>query len=264
MFARPGLFARLRCASPARKTEIVTGLIILLYVAATVVTVYARTSETWDVVLTTGSEFEPDLTRRGLHPGWQLTQYSATLASCFLLSILAALAYRAFRPGSPALALTGACMFLGAGFFAGLSALIGLTLSQGYYEVSRAEAGIITSREGFALMEAFLEPVRALANRVSFTFAALGTLALGLLVAWRGVLPGWLGWFGILAAMLMLFIWMYESPGWLGFDLHFVLHRLGGGAYLAWLALTACWLTARGSSFTNRENSVVTKETADV
>lgn len=246
--------SRLPAISSARAEEIAAGLLVLFYAISVIVSVFARMSVTWDVVVTMPVEFESSLTRRGTDDVWQHITYAATLASAFILAIAAAPAYRVFRPGGQSLALTGAFMFLGAAIFAGLSALVGLVLAQGFYGPLGPEA-ILTSREGFELKEALLEPLRSLAGNTSFTFAALGALCFGSLIALSGAVPRWLGWLGVASGFLMFFIWLEDGA---------LLHRLGGGAYLVWLILLAAALVFRGIRNSTNQAADMAKETSDV
>ncbi|MYC31210.1 MAG: hypothetical protein F4X65_14160 [Chloroflexi bacterium] len=246
----PGLAA----ISSTRGEELATGLLLLLYTISVIVSIFARLSVTGDVVITMPVEVETNLTRRGTEPVWQYTSYAATLAGAFILAIAAALASRAFWSGSPSLALAGAFMFLGASFFGGLSALVGLVLSQGFYG-PLGPGAILTSQEGFALLEAFLEPVRSLAGNTAFTFAALGTICFGSLIALRGAVPRWLGWFGVASGFLMFFIWLEDGA---------FLHRLGGGAYLVWLLLLGVMLISRGTRYSKNQAADLAKERSNV
>lgn len=246
--------SELAAISSARLEEVAAGVFLLFYAIAVMVSIYARMSVTWDVVTTVPVELESSLTRRGTDEVWQQITYAATLVGAFLLAIAAALACRVFASSSPSLALTGAFMFLGASFFAGLSALVGLALSQGFYGPHGPEA-ILTSREGFELKEAFLEPLRSLAGNTSFTFAALGALGFGSLIALHGAVPRLLGWPGIASGFLMFFIWLEDGA---------LLHRLGGGAYLVWLILLAATLIFRGTRNLPYQASDFAKERSDV
>ena len=228
---------RLAAVSSARTEEIAAGLLLFLYAISVIVSIFARMSVTWDVVTTMSVDLESNLTRRGTDETWQHITYAATLASAFLLAIAAAPACRVFKSASSPLALTGAFMFLGAAFFAGLSAILGLALAQGFYGPLGPE-GMLTSQEGFELKEALLEPLRSLAGNTSFTFAALGAIFFGGQIALNGSLPRWLGWLGIAAGLLMFFIWLEDGA---------LMHRLGGGAYLVWLILLAATLVFRGT-----------------
>ena len=52
-----------------------------------------------------------------------------------------------------------------------------------------------------------LVPILVLSEKVGLTFAVLGALAYGGLVAWTGSLPRWLGWLGIASGLLLLLTW---------------------------------------------------------
>ena len=233
-----------------RGTEIAFALLLLLYVLAVALSIAARLSVA-DNVTATGPAAGPDglvaLSGLALNQEWALVQYGATLAGAFLLTALSALAYRLFRVYDPTLALAGAFMFLGAAFFSGLSAIAGLVLAQGYALAVGSEAQL-TSLNTLYLMSNTVEPLRALAGMVSFTFSGLALLILGGLTAWSGALPRWLGGLGILTGALMFFMWYADAA---------VLHRLGGAAYLLWLTLLAGWLLFRGTAITEVEESYV-------
>lgn len=146
---------------------------------------------------------------------------SANLISALLLTALAAVLYQLFRPLSATLALLTALMLLGAAVFAGLGGIAGLTIAQ--------------SAENYPA----IEPWRALAGKVSFTFAGLGLLALAGLIARHGTPCRWLGLWGLPVGILMFFIW-YDNAA--------LLHRLSGGLYLLWLTALAGWLLFRGTA----------------
>ena len=245
---------RLAAISSVRVAEVATGLFLLFYAVSVIVSILARMSVTWDVVVTMTVEVESSLTRRGTEPAWQYISSAATLTSAFLLAITSALTCRVFSSRGQSLALAGAFMFLAASFFAGLSALFGLVLAQGFYG-PLGPGAILSSQEGFDLMEAFFEPVRSLAGNTSFTFAALGALCFGILIALHGVIPRWLGWLGVASGLLMLFIWLEDGA---------LLHRLGGGAYLVWLILLAAMLIFRGARYSTNQVADLAKETSDV
>ena len=146
---------------------------------------------------------------------------SANLVAALLLTALAAVLYQLFRPLAANLALLTGLMLLGAAVFAGLGGIAGLTIAQ--------------SAESYPA----IEPWRALAGKVSFTFAGLGLLALAGLIARRGTPCRWLGIWGLPVGILMFFIW-YDNAA--------LLHRLSGGLYLLWLTALAGWLLFRGTA----------------
>ena len=225
-----------------RNIQRAAAVLLLLYVLATTVAIVARLSAPGGLMLITpisDAAGEPggEWARFGLDRPWYDASHGANLAGSFLLVAAAAISYRVFRDKEPTLALTGASMFLGAAFFTGAAAIFLMALGQGYYAPISSE-DTITARDGLHLLQALLEPLRALSGRVAFTFAALGSLAYGGLIAWNGSLPRWLGWLGLAAGLLMFFIWREEAAA---------LHRLGGGAYLLWLTLLAGWLFFRGT-----------------
>lgn len=251
----PGFFHKLGAIPPTRLEQIVAGLLLLLYALAITITIVAPMSVTWDVVTTAVNEnLEQSSTWRGTDHSGQFISYSVNLTGAFLLPMVAAVLYTILKPGNPSLALAGAFMYLGASFFGGLSALVGLVLSQGFYG-PLGPGAILTSREGFALLEAFLEPVRSLAGNTSFTFAALGTICFECLIALRGPVPRWLGWFGLASGLLMVFIWLEDGA---------LLHRLGGGAHLVWLLLLGVMLISRGTRYSKNQAADLTKERSNV
>ena len=85
-----------------------------------------------------------------------------------------------------------------------------------------------------------VESARQAFGRIGFTLSALGVIALGILIAWSGTLPRWLGWLGIAAGVSMFFIWVEAAT---------TIHRLGGAGYLLWLAIMGGWLVVRGTHF---------------
>ncbi len=175
-----------------------------------------------------------------LSPNWYVyvVSQAASLLAAFILTVLAAVSYRVFRRYEPTLALAGAFMFLGAAGFAALSSITGLALLREYGAHTFGWASLAEA-ENLVGIYTFLEPLRALAGRVGFTFGGLALLAFGGLIAWGGALPRWIGGLGILAGALMFFIWYTNAD---------VLHRSGGGAYLLWLTLLAGILFFRGCS----------------
>lgn len=249
----------------SRGWERAAAILLLLYVLAVAISVTARVSGNPvsgnpyvrvvapEPSVSGAGNSEPDLIPVGvaatpggvvvtleLSPSWYVyaASQATNLLAAFILTALAAVSYRVFRHYEPTLALTGAFMFLGAAGFAALSGITGLALIREYGThtfgwASSAEA------ENLVGIYAFLEPLRALAGRVGFTFGGLALLAFGGLIAWSGALPRWVGWLGLPTGALMFFIWYADAAA---------LHRGGGGAYLLWLTLLAGLLFFRGCS----------------
>ncbi len=224
-----------------RGLEIIAAALLLLYVLAVVVSIFARLSVTEDVTGTTtvtdAYGGRTQVTTWGLNPEGAIAGQAAALVGAFILTAAAAATVRLFAPGDSLLAQAGAFMLLGAAFFTGVSAMIGWILFREYM-VSLDVPGPLTSLEGLNLLRTHFEPLRALLGKVSFTFAGLGIMAYGGLIAGSGVLPRWLGWLGLAAGLSMFFIW-FENTG--------PLHRAGGGAYLLCLTLWAGRLLIKGT-----------------
>lgn len=196
-----------------RAAERAAAGLIILYVVAVIAAVAARVASGAD----------------GANPVAQISanylpyviNQSANLMAALILIALAAVLYQLFRPLAANLALLTGLMLLGAAVFAGLGGIAGLTIAQ--------------STEIYPA----IEPWRALAGKVSFTFAGLGLLALAGLIARRGTPCRWLGLWGLPVGILMFFIW-YDNAA--------LLHRLSGGLYLLWLVALAGWLLFRGTA----------------
>ena len=196
-----------------RAAERAAAGILILYVVAVIAAVAARVASGAD----------------GANPVAQISanylpyviNQSANLMAALILIALAAVLYQLFRPLAANLALLTGLMLLGAAVFAGLGGIAGLTIAQ--------------SAESYPA----IEPWRALAGKVSFTFAGLGLLALAGLIARRRTPCRWLGLWGLPVGILMFFIW-YDNAA--------LLHRLSGGLYLLWLVALAGWLLFRGTA----------------
>jgi hypothetical protein len=167
---------------------------------------------------------------------------AASLASSVLLLVVAAGTYSIFRTCHLFLALATSFLFLAASLSWLMSAASGLTLAslaQEFVYLSSLQA------EATASSVRAIDLVRESTGRIGFTLAGLGTLSLGVLIAWQGGLPKWTGWLGMVTGLLMLFIW-YEGAA--------ILHRVGGSGYLAWLLITGGWLVVRGSRATSESS----------
>lgn len=187
--------------------------ILILYVLTVIASVAAR--------IASGADGANPIAQISANYLPYVINQSANLIAAFLLTALAAILYRLFRPFSATLALPSALMLLGAAVFAALGSIAGLTIAQ--------------SAENYPA----IEPWRALAGKVSFTFAGLSLLALAGLISWRGTPCRWLGLWGLPVGILMFFIWYPDAS---------LLHRLSGGLYLLWLAAVAGWLLFRGTA----------------
>ena len=172
-----------------------------------------------------------------------------------LMVAAAAIASRLFSAYEPTLALIGSFMIVGAALFAGLFAIAGLILAQGYIGPVVVHDGteeVLGSRE----LHDVLVPILVLSEKIWLTFASLGGIAYGALIAWTRAIPRWLGWVGIAAALFLLLVWV-ESIGlmtmhwttpsliWLPTNNHMGLW--GGSAYLIWLLLSAVRLITKGT-----------------
>jgi len=216
-----------------RAAERITALLLILYTLAVAVAVTARVSSGVD------QETAAESVRMlAVNYGWAVAAYTAGLIAAFALTVLAALIGPVFRPYEPTLAGISAFALLGAAFFGGLGTISGLALASEYSGGLPAQAGYLPGDGGMAAYAA-LEPLRALAGQVGFTFSGLALLSLGGMMALTGALPRWIGWLGLLVGALMFFIWYDDAA---------ILHRIGGGLYLLWLLMVAGWLLFRGTA----------------
>ena len=215
-----------------RVVERVAAVLIILYAIALVLTVVTRVGSGADQETALES-----LTMIAANAELYMASKIANLISAFVLVVLAAVSYRIFQRYDRTLALVGAVTLLSAGLLWTFSSVAGLALAQEYGGPLPSQAPLVRAGSILGTYNA-VEPLRALAGQAGFTFAALALLALGSLIAWSGTLPRWLGWLGIVAGVLMFFIWNPEATA---------LHRIGGGAYLLWLLLLAGWLLFRGT-----------------
>lgn len=216
-----------------RAAERVAAILLILYIVAVAVAVAARVSGGVDQETAAES-----VMMLAVNYGWAVAAYTAGLVAAFILTILAALIGQVFRPCDPTLAAISAFALLGAALFGGLAAINGLALAMEYGGESPPQAAYLAADGGLATYMV-LEPLRALAGKVGFTFSGLALLSLGGLMALTGALPRWLGGLGLLAGALMFFIWYDDAA---------VLHRVGGGLYLLWLALVAGRLLFPGTA----------------
>ena len=257
-----------------RGQEISAAVLLLLYIVAIVVSLNARLSAIGDMwirvpIVLQGEELLVFTSSAGRN--WQFIQYEATLASSMLIVAAAAIVFRVFSDYEPTLALIGSFMMVGAALFAGLFAIAGLILAQGYIGpvvVQDDMEQIFGSRE---LYDVFV-PILILSEKIWLTFAALGGIAYGALIAWTRAMPRWLGWVGIAAALLLLLIWV-ESIGlmkmdwqrlslvWIPTNNHMGLW--GGSACLIWLLLSAVRLMIKGTDIPTTEIRASKRENID-
>lgn len=216
-----------------RAAERIAAILLILYILAVAVSVAARVASGVD------QETAAESVRMlAVNYGWAVAAYTAGLIAALTLTLLAALIGQIFRPYDPTLAGISAFALLGASLFGGLAAISGLALVSTYGGGPPAQAVYLPGDGGMAAYAA-LEPLRALAGKVGFTFSGLALLSLGGLMALTGALPRWLGWLGLLVGALMFFIWYDDAA---------ILHRIGGGLYLLWLLLIAGGLLFRGTA----------------
>lgn len=216
-----------------REAERFAAILLILYTLAVAVSVAAR------VVSGVDQEMAAESVRMlAVNYGWAVAAYTAGLIAALTLTILAALIGQISQPYDPTLAGISAFALLGAACFGGLGAINGLALASAYGGGLPAQAGYLPGDGGLATYMA-LEPLRALAGQVGFTFSGLALLSLGGLLALTGALPRWLGGLGLLVGALMFFIWYDDAA---------ILHRIGGGLYLLWLLLIAGGLLFRGTA----------------
>jgi hypothetical protein len=213
-----------------RALERIAGGLLVVYMAAVIVSVAARVASSADQ-----EPFRASLQLIGANQGLYLTSLTSNLISSFLLAALAGGLYLTFRLYQWNLALLGAFMFLAAGLIWTVSNISGLALAQLAQEFAAASGSqadmLMTSARAVELMREF-------AGKTAFSLAALGLLAFGGLIAWSRAMPRWLGWLAVIVGILTLFIWYDAAPA---------LHRIGGAGYLLWLLLTGGWLLLRGT-----------------
>ena len=216
-----------------RATERIAALLLILYIVAVAVAVAARVSGGVDQETAAES-----VMMLAVNYGWAVAGYTAGLVAAFALTVMAALIGQVFRYHAPTLAWVSAFALLGAAFFGGLAASNGLALALEYGGGPPPQAAYLAADGGLASY-IVLEPLRALAGKVGFTFSGLALLSLGGLMALTGALPRWLGALGLMVGALMFFIWYDDAA---------ILHQVGGGLYLLWLALVAGGLLFRGTA----------------
>ena len=220
-----------------RAEERFAAILLILYTLAVAVSVAAR--------VVSGVDQEMAGLMFAINYGWVVASYTAGLvAALALLLLAAALIDPIFRPYAPILARISAFALSGAALFGGLGAVNGLglaVLDLLYYGGGGGPPyqAIYLSDDGGLATYIVLEPLRALAGKVGFTFSGLALLSLGGLMALTGALPRWVGGLGLLVGALMFFIWYDDAA---------ILHRVGGGLYLLWLAIVAGCLLFRGTA----------------
>ncbi len=216
-----------------RSTERTVAVLLGLYALALLVMIISRVSSGADQ-----STAEESIRMIGVNSGWYVGIPLAALTAGFLLVAVAAVSYRVFRIWEPTLALLGSLLFLSAAGAVCLGAIGGLTLAQEYGGAFPAQAppALVESVVGTYTA---IEPLRALAGRVGFTFAGLGLLTWSGLITFTGAAPRWFGWLGLPVGAVMFFIWVPDASA---------MHRIGGIAYILWLTLLAGWLFVRGTT----------------
>jgi len=220
-----------------RNTERLTGALMLAYMVAVAAQIAARTAST-----SSNQSFAESVVTLVLNHELYVLSMSAGLVSSILLLVVAAGMYSIFRACHLFLALATSFLFLAAASSWLASAASGLTLAslaQEFVYLSSLQA------EATASSVRAIDLVRESTGRIGFTLAGLGTLSLGVIIVWKDALPKWIGWLGMVAGILMLFIW-YEDAA--------VLHRVGGSGYLLWLLITGGWLVMRGSRATSKSS----------
>ena len=257
-----------------RGLEIAAGALLLLYIFAIFTSISARLSATDDLMVRvpfSDQSGESWAFRSGVDRADEFRRYGAKLFAGVLIVAISALAYRVFAPYEPALALVGTLMLLSSAVFACIAAMLGLILEQGFIGPLVTQ-GDFQDIEGLTDSHNALVPILVLSEKVWLTFAALGALAYGGLVAWTGALPRWLGWLGIAPGLLLLLTWQ-ESIGLMQMDrgrpnlvwipTRSVLNQLVGGPCLVWLLLSAGWLIARGTIRPSRGKDTPEMEQTD-
>ena len=257
-----------------RGLEIAAGALLLLYIFAIFTSISARLSATDDLMVRvpfSDQSGESWAFRSGVDRADEFRRYGAKLFAGVLIMAISALAYRVFAPYEPTLALVGTLMLLSSAVFACIAAMLGLILEQGFIGPIVTQ-GNFQDIEGLTDFYNALVPILVLSEKVWLTFAALGALAYGGLVAWTGALPRWLGWLGIASGLLLLLTWE-ESIGLMQMDrgrpnlvwipTRSVLNQLVGGPCLVWLLLSAGWLIARGTIRPSRGKDAPEMEKTD-
>ncbi|MFQ6026457.1 MAG: DUF4386 family protein [Dehalococcoidia bacterium] len=213
-----------------RNLERIAGGLLIIYGVLVAVSVFTRVASQSDQD-TTGES----LNMIAAHQGMFLTSAVINLISNFLLIALAGILYLALRRHEALLTLLGSLFFLVAATTWVISGIAGLSLITLAAEFVAASGSLAESTVAAA---GSTELLRELSGKASFTLAALALLAFGGAISWRGMVPRWLGWLGIVVGLLMLFIWV---------DTATLLHRLGGSGYLLWAALLGIWLLSKGT-----------------
>ena len=257
-----------------RGLEIFAAVLLLLYIVTVVVSFVAKSSATQDVLyrvpIVDQSE-DPLFFTSYAGRNWLFMQYGAILAGSVLIVTAAAIVYRVLSAYEPSLALIGSFMLLGAALFAGLFAVAGLILVEGHIGPLVVQDGMKEIR-GFRKMNEVFVPILVLSEKIWLTFAALGALAYGALIAWTRALPRPLGWLGIASALLLLLIWIESielmqmnggRPSLVWIPTRSLVSLWGGSAYLVWLLLSAVWLLIKGTGTSTTEMSDSQQEKTD-
>ena len=218
--------------------------LLTVYCIAQVVTIVTRIASGADLDSATGS-----MAMIQANHAWYMASKIANLVAAFLLLAAAVLLYQTFRPFDRALALLATSFLATAAFFWLFSSLAGLAIAENLGSFSGPTA-TYTQLEAASKLATYqsIEPVRAIAGRVGFTAAALALAFLSVLVVLARPISHWFGWAGLVTAVAMLFIWDPEAS---------LMHRLGGGALLAWFLALAGRLALKGVDIPGRETEPI-------
>lgn len=233
----------------ARAPEYICAGLLVVYILTSLVAMPYNWAFHWDDLLLTEREVSPgariSTTYRSTGDEWQRWGMASLVLSALVITAAAAGLYRALSPRAEALALTGALMLVGSGFFSIISGLVGVAISQPV-RLPLSDQGLSTSLDALHLVEGLLFPLKTMSENISLTFSCLAAMAFGVVLAKHGGRSGWLGWLGVIVGLILLLVWFLDSPA----------QRNGWTAgYLAWLALLACWLLAGQSVRWRRRNS---------
>ena len=162
------------------------------------------------------------------------------IAGNFIIILLAAALYLAFRAHDRNLALLGSFGFLAAGVFFLTYDMMAISLqylSEGFPEARGAQAeSILNSARAVGLMA---DPAVAM----GLTSLAIGVFAYGLLVITTGALPRWMGGIGILGGLVAPFTWLMFVESHLA-----SIGTFGALIILLFALIVGLWLVLKGSS----------------
>ena len=151
-----------------RTSERIAALLLILYSIAQIITIVARIASSTD---------QPDalssIAMISANHSWYIASKIANLIAAFLLLAASVFIFQVFRPFDRTLALLTAVLLATAGIFWLHSSLAGMALAE-TYGAPLPETAVLSENVRQSAFFA-IEPVRAIAGRVGFTAAALGS-----------------------------------------------------------------------------------------